>query len=249
VTPSILVAAAWDPELARVRERAAREPGLGGEARLVVEAIGVGLVEAGIGAARCLASAAPELALFVGTCGIFDPPGGVATSPLPLASVIAGVSVHLVSAGAVLGVSALPAPMPSSVDLDGGVQEVLESVGAARARIVNPLGITTDDPFAAKLAFLGHAAGAPTPTPTPLPIVEHLEAFAFARACARAAVPCGVVLGIANPVGSRGREAWLAHHVEASAAAGDLVTAALPALARHAVALRTTTTAPSPARR
>ena len=61
--------------------------------------------------------------------------------------------------------------------------------------------------------------------------VEHLEAFAFARACATARVPCARALGVANVVGSKGRAEWLAGHVGASEEAADVAWRALAAIA------------------
>ncbi len=60
--------------------------------------------------------------------------------------------------------------------------------------------------------------------------VEHLEAYAVARACQTLGVPCTIVLGIANIVGAKGREQWRARHVEASARAAEVAFAALPAI-------------------
>ncbi len=67
--------------------------------------------------------------------------------------------------------------------------------------------MTTDDAVALALAA---ATGAQ---------VEHLEAFAVARACADAGVPFGAVFCVANTVGARGRDEWRANHERAAAAA------------------------------
>jgi nucleoside phosphorylase len=94
--------------------------------------------------------------------------------------------------------------------------DALFSAGARPCAIANTLSVTTDDAVAAKLGVL-----AP---------VEHLEAYAVARTCKALGLPCAIVLGIANIVGSKGREQWRTHHVEASARAAEVAFKALPAL-------------------
>jgi nucleoside phosphorylase len=175
---------------------------------------------------QCIARHSPAAALLVGTCG------GFAGRSLPLGAVVAGESVRLVDGAVALGTAALPDPMPSHVTFDVALHDALVSAGARSVQIANTLGITTDDELATRLA----AGGAD---------VEHLEAFAFARACARAGLPCSAALAVANGVGSKGRAEWLAGHVGASASAGELVLDARSAIAR-ALALRTSTTARSP---
>lgn len=218
----LLVVAAWEPELAHLRERLAAAPAPGGLA-FVLETLGVGLVEAAIVMTQCVALHRPDGALLLGTCGAFTNAG------LPLGAVVAGADVRLVDASA-----ALPAPMPSHATFDRAVHDALVAAGARSVQIANTLGITTDDALATRLARGGSE-------------VEHLEAFSFARACARADVPCGAALAVANAVGASGRAEWLATHERASASAADLAYEALGAIAA-ALALRSSTTARSPER-
>jgi nucleoside phosphorylase len=204
----LLVVAAWEPELSRFRERLAETPP---GVELVLATLGVGLVEAAIAMTQCVAREVPAVALLVGTCGAFG--------PAPRAgSVVAGSRVTLVDASIVDGTSALPAPMPAECTFDRGMHDALVAAGAKSVQIANTVGITTDDQVAARLA-VGSGAD-----------VEHLEAFAFARACAAARVPCATALGVANAVGSNGRDEWLAGHVRASQEAADLAWRALPAI-------------------
>ena len=139
---------------------------------------------------------------------------GSLASDLAIGEVVVGASVTLTGTN-------LPAPMPRELVLGPFAMR------AKPVRIATTLGITTDDARAAERAVEAH--------------VEHLEAFAFARACSIAAVPCAIVLGVANPVGSRGRERWLENHVAASARAAEALYDALEPI-------RTTTTAPKLAR-
>lgn len=207
----LLVVAAWEPEMVRFRASSTQGPREGVE--VVCEAIGVGLVESALGMTRCVARHAPDLALLLGTAGALPRgPGGVAIGEVVVAS-----AARIVDAGILDRRSALPAPMPASVSLDAAMHDALLKSGAKSVQIANTMGITVDDALAASLAAGGDH-------------VEHLEAFAFARACAIASVRCGIVLGIANVVGARGRAEWLANHVQASAAAADLAFAALPLL-------------------
>lgn len=195
---------------------------------VVLEALGVGLVEAAIVMTQCVARHRPDAALLIGTCGAFG------TDALALGAVVAAEGVRLADATVALGTAALPEPMPSHATFDVALHDALVATGARSVQIANTLGITTDDELAARLAAGGSD-------------VEHLEAFAFARACAREGVPCAAVLSVANAVGSRGRAEWLAGHVAASASAADLAYDALDAIA-SALALRSSTTARSPER-
>ncbi len=67
--------------------------------------------------------------------------------------------------------------------------------------VATTLGITTSDGLAERIA--AHSAAR----------FANLEAFAVVEACAAAQVPCAVVLGVTNVVGSQGRGQWLANHV------------------------------------
>lgn len=203
-TVHLLVTAAWAPELERFRELLGTEP----RASVVLEPMGIGLVDAGIGLTRCIMTRRPTHILALGTAGA-GPQSG-----LVIGEVIVGQSVRLVDAAVVEGRAALPFAGESLFD-----PELVDAAFAAGARpcaIANPLGITTDDALAAKLGVL-----AP---------VEHLEAYAVARASHAHGVPCTVVLGIANIVGSKGREQWRANHVASSARAAEIAFKALGAI-------------------
>lgn len=223
----LLVVAAWEPELARLRARLAAGP-TPRDLDVVLDILGVGLVEAAIATTQCVVRHRPDAALLIGTCGAF------AGAELALGTVIAGADVRLADATLALGTAALPEPMPSHARFDPAICDALVAAGARSVQIANTLAITTDDQLAARLAAGGYD-------------VEHLEAFAFARACARVDVPCGAALAIANAVGSGGRAEWLATHARASASAGDLAYEAFGALA-SALALRSSTTGRSPER-
>lgn len=208
----LLVVAAWEPEIARFRDAVS---GVRSQAlEIVVDTLGVGLVEASIAMTRCVARHSPTASVLLGTCGAF-----ARTPPLAPGAVVTGARAHLVDGSAVAGTAALPAPMPAAATFDAVLHDALVGAGARSVQIANTVGITTDDALAASLWSAGDHH------------VEHLEAFAFARACAVASLPCAVSLGVANMVGARGRAEWLANHVQASADAADTLLAALPAIA------------------
>ncbi len=210
----VLVVAAWDPELRRIRER-------DDAGSLLTAAIGVGLVEAGIGMTRCIETHRPDLAFLVGTCG--------ALHPLPTGAVVVASQIRLVEASVLAGEAELPAPMPVEAAPPKHLHDVLVEAGARSVQIANTIGITITDAHAARLAREAYE-------------IEHLEAFAFARACASANVPCAIVLAVANAVGAAGRGEWRANHDAASARAGDTLYDALPAL------IKTSTRTPLPGR-
>ncbi len=207
----VLVVAAWEPELVRFRERWEATPVSG--LAVVCEAIGVGLVESAMGMTLCVARHAPDLALLLGTAGALPRREGA----VAIGEVVVASAVRIMDASLLDGRSALPAPMPATTILDAAMHDALVTSGAKSVQIANTVGITVDDALAASLAGGGEH-------------VEHLEGFAFARACAIANLRCAIVLGIANAVGSRGRAEWLANHVQASAAAADTAFATLQLL-------------------
>ncbi len=203
-----LIVAAWEPELARFRERWASS---GSHANIVLETVGIGMVDAGLGVMRCIARHKPDRAWLLGTAGAF-PCGGAPS----IGDVTTASSVRLVDAATAEGASELPSPMPAEVALDGVMHDALVAAGARSVRVANTLGITVDDALAARLAHTGAT-------------LEHLEAFAFARACEFEGVRGAIVLGIANVVGALGRAQWRENHTRASASAGDVAWAAVNA--------------------
>lgn len=205
----LLVTAAWMPELQRFQELlTARDEG--GTQDVSLEAIGIGLADAAIGLTRCIMTRRPTHVLALGTAG------AASRSGIAIGEVIVGQSVRLVDPAAVEGRAALP--YAAEAAFDPAMVDALFAAGARPSAIANTLGITTDDALGAKLGVL-----AP---------VEHLEAYAVARTCQALGVPCAIALGIANMVGSKGRDEWKANHVAASARAAEVAFAALDELVR-----------------
>jgi nucleoside phosphorylase len=210
------VVAAWEPELERFRALVAEDAGLVRGTTLNMAAVGVGAVDAALGAMRCITQHRPDRVVLLGTCGAMP------SSGLAIGDVVVGRSAFLADAAVLEGRAAMPY-LAEAIPLDAGLVHDLVAAGARPARIVNTLGVTTDDALATKLTELGD--------------VEHLEAYAVARACVLASVPCAVVLGVANVVGSSGREQWRANHLVASARAAEVAVRVL----------KTSTTERSPA--
>lgn len=162
------------------------------------EAVGVGLVESALGAARVIAARKPERVVLVGTCGAY------ANSGLSIGDVVVARSIVLAAPSGAL----IDGVMPTSLDTDAALSSCFD---AKAARVATTLSITTDDEVARVLERSTRAG------------VEHLEAFAVARACAVANVPFTAVLGVANIVSARGRDEWRANHERAAAAACAIV--------------------------
>lgn len=169
--------------------------------------VGVGMVEAGIGASRRLAAGEGAAVVLVGTCGAL--PG----SGLEVGDVVVVARARVGSASVLAGNADLPPPMPAEVIAPPELLARAVAAGARSVTALTTLGITTADDLAAALAAHGE--------------VEHLEAFAVARAAESVGLPWCAVLAVANPVGSAGRAAWRAHHVDASARAAETAAAAL----------------------
>jgi len=203
-----LVLSAWEPEIAPLR-RLARAVDLD---RLALATVGVGAVDAALGAAAAITAARPSRVIFVGTAGAF--PRGRATTAIGTVA-IAG-ELWLASTAALRGDGYLPEPVvkraPTSAALAAALAEAAPpKKPVPRLDVACPIAITRSATLGRQLA---HATGA---------ALENLEAFAVARAAAAAGVEVAAVLGIANRVGPRGHQEWRAHHAAASHAACRLV--------------------------
>ena len=211
-----LVLSAWEPEIAPLAKLVPRRGRGAGRDGFAAVAVGVGPVEAAIGAARAIAAHAPRRVIFVGTAGAYA--RGAATPAIGSAAVVDDLSA--VSTAALRGEGYLPevqirraaAARPLCRALAAGLPGPAPVVGAAC-----PLAITRSAALARRIARATGAA------------LENLEAFAVARAAAAAGVPFAAVLGVANRVGPAGHREWRAHHAAASQAACAVVAALLRA--------------------
>lgn len=174
-------------------ELAALDPGL------ERATVGIGLVDAALGTARALAARKPREVVLVGTVGAY--PG----SGLAIGEVVRAERVVLASPS-----GALIEAISREIEVDRSDPNDL-TLSPRSVVVATTLAITTDDTVARSLEA---ATGAQ---------VEHLEAFAVARACQVANVRFSAVFGVANTVGSRGREEWRANHEAAAAAACALL--------------------------
>jgi nucleoside phosphorylase len=221
-----LVVAAFEPELTEFRELARADK----MTELAIEAIGVGLVEAAIGMTRCIARHAPTHALLLGTCGVLPPDPTTELARLAILDVVTARTTFLVERAFVE--SGHPPAMPDRAELDGDLHDALVTAGARSVHVANTLGITVDDGLALLVSMwtASCAIEAHEGRESPLaerPGVEHLEAFAFARACAAHGVAGTVALGVANVVGSHGREEWRQNHEAASSRAAKVAHEAI----------------------
>jgi nucleoside phosphorylase len=146
-----LVLSAWDPEVAPLARLLRAHPAEGKGVTLA--AVGVGLVDAAVGAARAIAGAKPARVIFVGTAGVYPS----AVRALPIGTAALADEVRLISSAALRGQAYAPAPLVSSaattkapslarkLGATGAALENLEAFSVARA--ADAAGI----PFAAVL--------------------------------------------------------------------------------------------------
>src|SRR5262249_24929836 len=132
-----LVLAAWEPEIAPLR-RLARAVDSG---RLALDTVGVGPVEAALGAATAIAAARPRQVIFVGTAGAY--PRGPATAAI--GTVAIARELRLVSTAAVRGDGYLPEPVVTRAATSPALAAALAGCGAKPAPLVAvacPLAVT-----------------------------------------------------------------------------------------------------------
>jgi nucleoside phosphorylase len=204
-----LVLAAWEPEIAPLRRLArAVDPDW-----LALGTVGVGAVDAAVGAAAAIAAARPRRVIFVGTAGAY--PRGRATAAI--GTVAIARELCLASTATLRGNGYLPEPLVTRAPTSAALGGALAAGGRAKQPVpvlgvACPIAITRSATLGRHLA---HATGA---------ALENLEAFAVARAAAAGgAEDVTAVLGIANRVGPNGHREWRAHHRAASGAACRLV--------------------------
>jgi purine-nucleoside phosphorylase len=198
-----LVVAAWLPELDFLRESLANLP-----ARIrrtvVLDTIGVGLVEAAIGASRLLATLRPRAVILVGTAGLY----AGSTAGLTVGDAVLAEKIVLLPAPLPGRHTYLPEIMPSEQHTSARLTRALRQAAALpAANVANPIAITRSRK-AATFAAKDSACA-----------LENLEAFALARAAASAKIPFAAVLGIANQVGPTAHREWKKNAAAAAEAA------------------------------
>jgi nucleoside phosphorylase len=212
-----LVLSAWEPEVAPLR----RLLGAGGAKALardvVLAAVGVGTVDAAVGATAAIARANPARVIFVGTAGVYPR----AARAVPVGAAALAGEVRLVSTATLRGDAYHPAPLVSTAETTPALRAHLARAGGANApavvTVACPLAITQSASLARRIGATGAA-------------LENLEAFAVARAAAAAGVHFAAVLGVSNVVGPRAHAEWRANHLGASRAACHVVWSWLRAL-------------------
>jgi futalosine hydrolase len=202
----LLLVAAFAPELAAFQALLGptMQANVGGLS-VAARPVGIGLVSAATGTAARLAIMHPRAVVLVGTCGAYPEAG------LGIGDVVVARAILLVEPAVVDEEAAFPDPMSALVTAHPAMSAAIAASGGRAVDIGTTLAVTTSDTLAVRL---GRESGA---------AVEHLEAFAVATACAAQNIPFAAVLGVANDVGSAGREQWRANHVAAAVAAGSFV--------------------------
>lgn len=201
---------AWAPELARLKSAGAR---LGpGRRRVVLAAVGVGLVEAAVGASRLIAAHRPRAVLLIGTAGVY--PGH--RRELAVGSAVAVEETVLLPTARPGSHAFLPAFVPdrqrSSTGLLG---HIVRATHLPTAHVACPVAISASVRMARAAARHSGCA------------LENLEAFAVARAAVAAHVPFAAILGVANVVGPDGHDEWKRNAGRAAAAACEAAFAFL----------------------
>jgi nucleoside phosphorylase len=200
------VVSAWEPELRRLRVALTERAGVAG--RVTARPVGIGLVEAAIGAARAISEVRPGVVIFVGTAGVYPAARG---APAVGAAALAA-RIQLLSSAAVRGQAYFPPVLPTRVDTDPALRaQLVAATALPEADLACPLGITQTAATAARTAAATRCA------------LENLEAFAVGRAAARADTRFAAVLGVSNVVGPTAHEEWKTHAEAAAAAACDAV--------------------------
>lgn len=198
-----LIVSAFEPEITPLR-RLVR--GLRG---IVLEPVGIGAIDAAVGAARAIARTRPARVIFVGTAGIY---GREKEARRAIGTAVVAGELLCMSTAALKGEAYLPGPMVVQVPTSRSLQTALASGRAEQSRdVACPLAITRSAALGRRIA---EATGA---------TLENLEAFAVARAATAAGVPFAAVLGVANRVGPTGHDEWQRHHRAASRAACELI--------------------------
>ncbi len=203
-----LVVSAWPPELAHLESAlpAALRP------RVTLKSVGVGLVEAAIGASRLIAEHSPDAVMLIGTAGVYPN----FTAALAIGTAAVAGKIALLPEILPGHHAFLPAVLPKATSSSAALVRTLQkTVGLPRADVACPLGITATARAAAAAGELSGCA------------LENLEAFAVARAAALAKVSFAAVLGIANHVGPAGHREWQRHAKQAAAAACQAALAVL----------------------
>lgn len=203
----VLVVAAHPPELVGLRNALTeRLDGFVRNLRVVAKAIGIGMPAAGAGMANRLQQIQPRCVILLGTCGVY--PGLPQYRPN---DVIVGTRIVLLDHAVLAGRAAFPDPMQIAIDAHALMATGVAAAGqrVQKASVATTLSLTTGDELAAKV----HAATGCE--------AENLEAFAVGLACSAATVPYGVVLGVTNVVGGRGREDWRTYQRSAAVSAAE----------------------------
>jgi nucleoside phosphorylase len=203
-----LILSAWEPEVAPLRRLLRGAPVAG----VALEPVGVGPVDAAIGAAQAIARLGPRRVIFVGTAGVYP---GAAARALPIGAAAVAGELRLVSTATLRGDAYAPAPLVSAVEPAAAVRAALARAAtgddsAPVSVVACPLAITRTAALARRIAATGVA-------------LENLEAFAVARAATAAGVAFGAVLGVSNVVGPKAHAEWRANHLRASRAACRVV--------------------------
>lgn len=170
----------------------------------IIEPIGVGMVDAAIGATEILSQNKADLAWLVGTCGVFP------RRPISRMSAVEISSFHWADANILQNEAAHVGTVSTRITRKEAFGSHLETVACACTA-----GITTSDAWAERLAELSKCD------------VENLEGYAFAHACEHAGIRWRATFVVTNTVGAYGRTEYAANKEAAAKYLGELVNPCL----------------------
>jgi nucleoside phosphorylase len=200
--PDWLVVSAWRPELAELEKTLPSLPPRIRE-KVALGTVGVGLVEAAIGASTLLTALRPKAMLLVGTAGLY--PGSHGRLRVVSAAVARRITLFSQAASEN---AYLPPSMCRTQNTSSWLSAAIRTAARLEsASVACPLAITATEAAAVLAARKSRSA------------LENLEAFSVARAAARMKIPFAAVLGISNQVGDEGHQEWKRNAAEAAATA------------------------------
>jgi futalosine hydrolase len=187
---------------------------------------GMGLVAAGIGAARHLAVGRFDACLLVGVAGARSP------EPLAQGSLVVGTAVRNEAIGCGHGDEFLPLGRMAPAG-EQRVRDVFDLAPPPGLAGVDPTGwaerLGLTECFAGVIGSVAAASADPAAaqawsTVHPDVLVEEMEGYAVAHACRDAGTPLSIVRSVSNRAGQRDKASW---NLQGALA---VLTATLPAL-------------------
>ncbi len=208
MSSSILILAAFEPELAPMREL------IGTHAHIRFETVGTGIVEAAVNTSRLLSETSREnlQVIFVGSVGAYD------KSVSPFSFVTAEKVIFTDYANSSFR-SYMPPIVPIVSLPNTKLRDLIEETTNSKRELIYTTPSITSDLDAADI--LRHSTGAG---------FESLELFAVARACDTFSTPWASLSAVTNHIGPDGHQEWERNYAKAAKLTAEKVAAVLKGL-------------------